>query len=127
MRISLTSPLALRVASAPGPLVVEAPDATRGYEPLDMLASALGTCTHAILASWGEREGLRAEALAVDVAWTVVDHRAASYAVTIDWPALAPGRARVAERVAATCPVHRTLAAAVPITVAVAGVREAAA
>jgi uncharacterized OsmC-like protein len=119
MRIVLVTDTMLRVEPDGVALVVEAPDASRGYQPLDMLASALGTCTHATLAGWGEREGLAAAALRLAIAWTVADHRAASYAITIEWDGLAPARARVAERVAATCPVHRLLGEAVPITVAV--------
>lgn len=120
MRIVLVTDTSLRLEPDGGALAIEAPDAARGYEPLDMLASALATCTHATLAGWGAREGLRAEALQLGVTWTVTDHRASGYAITIEWAGLAAERARIAERVAATCPVHRLLGEAVPITVTVA-------
>lgn len=125
MRIVLETETSLRIAPDGSALIVEAPDAARGYQPLDMLASALGTCTHATLAGWGEREGLAPTALRLVVAWTVEEHRAAGYTITIEWDGLAPARHRVAERVAATCPVHRLLGAAVPITVSVATTGEA--
>jgi uncharacterized OsmC-like protein len=118
MKITLEEPTRLRVENAPGPLTVEAPGYERLYEPFDMLASALGVCTHAVLTSWAQQAKLDADSLVVRISWTVDDdHRMSKVDVRFDWPGLPADRVKAAERAASLCSIHKTLTHPPTITV----------
>ena len=118
MKITLESDTRLRVENAPGALTIDAPSIEREYQPFDMLASALGVCTHAVLSSWAQQAKLDASALVVTISWGVDEqHRMQSVDVSFDWPALPPERLKAAERAAALCSIHRTLTSPPAITI----------
>jgi len=52
-----------------------------------------------------------ADDLVIDVSWSFAEnpHRVGAMELTYQWPSLPPERARVAQRVAELCPVHKTL------------------
>ena len=110
MKITLESSTRLRVENAPGALTIEAPDYERAYEPFDMMASALGVCTHAVLSSWAQQAKLDVSALVVTVEWKVTaEHTIEELEVAFDWPGLPPERMKAAHRAATLCSIHKTL------------------
>ena len=63
------------------------------------------------LQSWGSNVGLSADDLVIDVSWSFAEnpHCVGAMALTYEWPSLPPDRAKVAQRVAELCPLHKTL------------------
>lgn len=111
MKILLRSDERIRLEGGAGPLSVEAESAEMQYSPFHMLASAVATCTYAVVASWGTNAGIPVEGLAVEVGWSFVEnpHRVGTLDVELDWPGLPEGRRAAAQRAAALCTVSRTL------------------
>lgn len=110
MKITLEANERIAVSNAPGTLNIEAPSYERQYQPFDMLASALGVCTHAVLSSWAQHAKLDASALVIRVSWKVDEqHRMSKAEVEIEWPGLPAARLKAAERAAALCSIHQTL------------------
>lgn len=126
MKISLLDETRIRYEPTPGPLTVDAPAPDRPFTPFQMVASGLAACTYAIMASWGERADLRADDLALEVAWAFEEkpHRVGRFDVTFEWPSLPAGRLEAAKRVAAQCPVHVTLERPPELTISGTGAAE---
>lgn len=111
MKIVLVSEDSLRLERSAGPLTIEAPTAEQSYSPFHMLASGLAMCTWSILESWADNKSMATDGLAIDVAWEFADSpkRVGSMRVGITWPGLPAERKAQALRVAALCPIHKTL------------------
>ena len=111
MKITLTGDDAIRLEPKPGALTIEAPDASTGYSPFHMLASALASCTFSVLQSWATHKKLSVDDLVLDVKWKFADdpHRVSDLDVSFTWPSLPADRVAIAKRVAALCTVHATL------------------
>ena len=111
MKITLLSDESIRLEPATGQLTIEAESADREFSPYQMLASGLAVCTFGVLQSWASNAGVSADDLVIDVSWSFAEnpHRVGAMELTYQWPSLPPERARVAQRVAELCPVHKTL------------------
>lgn len=111
MKILLASEDSLRLENTGAALTVEAPTAEQSYSPFHMLASGLAMCTWSILESWADNKQMSTDGLAIDVSWEFVESpkRIGSMRVGITWPGLPAERKEQALRVAALCPVHKTL------------------
>ena len=111
MKITLLSDESIRLEPATGQLTIEAESADREYSPYQMLASGLAVCTFGVMQSWASNAGVSADDLVIDVSWSFAEnpHRVGAMELTYQWPSLPADRARVAQRVAELCPVHKTL------------------
>ncbi|HJU66121.1 MAG TPA: OsmC family protein [Gemmatimonadaceae bacterium] len=121
MKITLLGMEHLRLEDAAGPLTIEAESVEMQYSPFHMVASGLATCIFALLHSWAEHAGLKADDLAIEVRWTFAEkpHRVGSYDVRLQWPELPDARRQAATRAASLCAVHATLTHAPAIAVEV--------
>jgi uncharacterized OsmC-like protein len=119
VKIILLSDDSIRLEPATGQLTIEAESADREYSPYHMFASGLATCTFGVLQSWGSNVGLSADDLVIDVSWSFAEnpHRVGSMELTYEWPSLPPERAKVAQRVAELCPLHKTLTHSPEVTI----------
>jgi putative redox protein len=111
VKILLLSDERIRLEGGFGPLTIEADRADAQYSPFHMLASALASCVHSVLASWAEHAHLDASGMAIEVEWRFAEqpHRVGAIEVKIIWPRLPPGRHAAAERAAHLCAIHNTL------------------
>ena len=111
MKSTLLSDESIRLEPATGQLTIEAESADREFSPYQMLASGLAVCTFGVMQSWASNAGVSADDLVIDVSWSFAEnpHRVGAMELTYQWPSLPPERARVAQRVAELCPVHKTL------------------
>jgi uncharacterized OsmC-like protein len=111
LKITLLSDESIRLEPATGQLTIEAESADREFSPYQMLASGLAVCTFGVMQSWASNAGVSADDLVIDVSWSFAEnpHRVGAMELTYQWPSLPPERARVAQRVAELCPVHKTL------------------
>jgi uncharacterized OsmC-like protein len=111
LKITLLSDESIRLEPATGQLTIEAESADREFAPYQMLASGLAVCTFGVMQSWASNAGVSADDLVIDVSWSFAEnpHRVGAMELTYQWPSLPPERARVAQRVAELCPVHKTL------------------
>jgi uncharacterized OsmC-like protein len=111
LKITLLSDESIRLEPATGQLTIEAESANQEYSPYQMLASGLAVCTFGVMQSWASNAGVSADDLVIDVSWSFAEnpHRVGAMELTYQWPSLPPERARVAQRVAELCPVHKTL------------------
>jgi uncharacterized OsmC-like protein len=111
LKITLLSDESIRLEPATGQLTIEAESADREFSPYQMLASGLAVCTFGVMQSWASHAGVSADDLVIDVSWSFAEnpHRVGAMELTYQWPSLPPERARVAQRVAELCPVHKTL------------------
>ena len=111
MKITLLSDESIRLEPATGQLTIEAESADREFSPYQMLAGGLAVCTFGVMQSWASNAGVSADDLVIDVSWSFAEnpHRVGAMELTYQWPSLPPERARVAQRVAELCPVHKTL------------------
>jgi uncharacterized OsmC-like protein len=111
LKITLLSDESIRLEPATGQLTIEAESADREFSPYQMLASGLAVCTFGVMQSWASNAGVSADDLVIDVSWSFAEnpHRVGAMELTYQWPSLPPERARVAQRVAELCPLHKTL------------------
>ena len=111
MKITLLSDDSLRLEPVPGALTIDAPTADQHYSPYHMLASALAVCTFSVLESWASNRRLSVDDLVIEVSWKFVErpHRVGEIDLLFAWPSLPADRRETVHRVAAVCPVHRTL------------------
>lgn len=111
MRIVIESEESLRLEPGEAMLTIVAPSAEHSYSAFHMLASALATCTYAVLDSWAATAGIAADRLSIRVTWAFTDnpHRVGRMDLTFDWPELPPEREQAAKRAASLCAVHATL------------------
>lgn len=111
VKITLLSDESLRLEPVPGALTIEAPTADQRYSPYHMLASALAVCTFSVLESWASNRRLSVDDLVIEVSWKFVErpHRVGEIDLLFAWPSLPADRRETVHRVAAVCPVHRTL------------------
>lgn len=121
MKIVLTGEEAIRLEPLPGPLTIEAADASMQYSPFHMLASALAVCTYSVLASWGSHANIGAADLSVTVTWSFAEkpHRVGEIRMDLAWPSLPAERVEVAKRAALLCPIHATLSHAPALSIRV--------
>ena len=111
MKIVLESEDSLLLVPTEGMLTIEAVSAEQPYSSFHMLASALATCTFAVLDSWASQAELVVSDLSVRIRWSFAEEprRVGKFAVELVWPSLPEGRLGAAKRVAALCAVHATL------------------
>ena len=119
MKIILLSDDSIRLEPATGKLTIEAESADQEFSPYQMFAGGLAVCTFGVLQSWGSNVGVSADDLVIDVSWSFVEnpHRVGAIELTYEWPSLPAARAKVAQRVAELCPLHKTLTNAPQVTV----------
>lgn len=120
MKIVLTGEDSLTLDPLPGPLSIEAADASMTYSPFHMLGSALAVCTYSVLASWASHARLSADDLSITVRWDFAEkpHRVGSLQLDLAWPSLPEERVEVARRAALLCPIHATLSTPPAIMIA---------
>jgi uncharacterized OsmC-like protein len=111
VKIILLSENSIRLEPATGQLTIEAESANEEYSPYQMFASGLAVCTFGVMQSWASNAGIDADDLVIDVAWSFAEspHRIGAIELSYEWPSLPPDRAKVAQRVAELCPIHKTL------------------
>ena len=111
MKIILLSENSIRLEPATGQLTIEAESANDEYSPYQMFASGLAVCTFGVMQSWASNAGISADDLVIDVAWSFAEqpHRVGAIELSFEWPSLPLARAKVAQRVAELCPIHKTL------------------
>jgi uncharacterized OsmC-like protein len=119
VKIILLSDESIRLEPATGRLTVEAESADQEYSPYQMFASGLAVCTFGVLQSWASNVGITADDLVIDVSWSFAEnpHRVGAMELTYEWPSLPADRARVAQRVAELCPLHKTLTHSPEVTI----------
>lgn len=119
VKIILLSDDSIRVEPATGQLTIEAESAKQEYSPYQMFASGLAVCTFGVLESWGSNVGLNADDLVIEVTWSFAEnpHRVGAIELSYEWPSLPADRARVAQRVAELCPLHKTLTHSPAVTI----------
>ena len=119
MKITLLSEDSIRLDAVPGPLTIEAPSADVQYNPFQMLASGLASCTFSVLYSWASHAKLSVDDLGIEVHWTFADdpHRMSEIHVVLDWPSLPANRVAAAKRASELCTIHATLSHAPGVTV----------
>jgi len=125
VKIILLSENSIRLEPATGQLTIEAESANEEYSPYQMFASGLAVCTFGVMQSWASNIGVSADDLVIEVAWSFADnpHRVGAMELSYEWPSLPGDRAKVAQRVAELCPIHKTLQQPPQMTIrAVAGV-----
>lgn len=117
MEIQLTTDNSIRLTAEGDALAIE-PVADVDLSPFHFLAASLATCTYSVLHSYGSHADIALDDLAIDVEWELGGDpfRVTAMTMTIDWPALPPGRKSAAERAAARCTVHQTLHAGLDVT-----------
>lgn len=104
-------------------VVFDEPESTGGTDtatsPAEMLSAALAACTILTLKMYADRKGWDIEGTGVEVDTEWEGPRPSAYRVRLDFPGHLDGdqvkRLRV---IAGKCPVHRTLANAIPVEVA---------
>ena len=123
MKITLTGEASIRLEPTPGPLIIEAASRDQGYSAFHMLASALATCTFAVLQSWASNKDVRVDDLKIDVTWKFVEgeHRVERMDVRLEWPSLSAELWPRAMRAAHVCGIHQTLTHSVAIDVEAVG------
>lgn len=128
MRIILESEDSIRLRSGAGGLELEAV-AGVGLSPFHLLAASLGACTRSVLLAWAEAAALDIAGLEVVVDWEFGGDpvRVSEFRMVLVWPALPAARRAAAERAAAQCTVHHTLAHGSRVATRVAGSPEAGA
>ncbi|MEX2284887.1 MAG: OsmC family protein [Gemmatimonadota bacterium] len=111
MKIVLESEESILLLAADGMLTIEAASAEQTYSSFHMLASALATCTFAVLDSWAHQANLHVNDLSIRVRWEFAEdpHRVSTFDLQFVWPSLPDARVRAAKRVAALCAVHASL------------------
>ena len=112
VKLTLLADDHVRYEPAPGPLTVEAPSAETQFSPFHMLGGSLASCTFSVLAAWAQNARIPIDDLVIDVTWTFAEkpHRVGEIALRFAWPSLPENRLKAAERAAALCTVHATLA-----------------
>jgi len=103
-------------------IIVDEPESDGGTNlgpaPTEMLAAALAACTALTIESYARIKGWDLEGLGVAADTTYADHRPASYKVTLTMPpALSEEQHDRIRIIAGKCPVHRTIANAIPVEV----------
>lgn len=118
MKIVLQGEDAILLMATEGMLTIEAESAHEQYSPFHMLGSSLASCTFSVLHSWASNSDLDVSDLTIRVQWEFVEdpHRVGKLLTEVTWPSLPENRRTAAERAAALCAVHATLAHTVPIT-----------
>src|SRR5687767_11719799 len=101
MRIVLESEESILLVAADGMLTIEAANAEQTYSPFHMLASALATCTYAVLDSWATQANFQVNDLSIRVHWTFAEnpHRVDRIELQLVWPSLPENRLQAAKRV----------------------------
>ena len=119
MKITLLSDDSIRLDPVPGALTIEAPRADVQYNPFQMLASGLASCTFSVIYSWASHARLSVDDLGIEVHWGFADdpHRMADIRVVLDWPSLPANRVAAAKRAAELCTIHATLTHSPVVTV----------
>ena len=117
MEILLTTEDSIRLTAKGAALAIE-PKGDTDLSPFHLLAASLATCTYSVLHSYGGHAAIELDDLTIDVEWELGGDpfRVTAMEMTIDWPALPPGRKAAAERAAARCTVHQTLHAGLDVT-----------
>lgn len=111
MKIVLEGEERIRLEQSDEGFAFEAPG-TATLSPFHLLAASLATCTFSVLVSWAEHARLEVGELAIEVDWELGGDpvRVSRMGMRIDWPELPEGRRQAAQRVAAQCTIHHTLA-----------------
>lgn len=80
--------------------------------PFHLLAASLASCTYSVLHSYGQHARIPLDGLAIDVAWELGGDpfRVTAVDMALHWPELPDARRPAAERAAAQCTIHHTLA-----------------
>lgn len=91
---------------------IESNDPEAHYSALQMFATSLALCTYSVLASYAEQIDVKADKLAVHMQWRYAEQpfRIDHIEMEIDWPELPESRLQAAQRAAAMCTLHNTLA-----------------
>jgi uncharacterized OsmC-like protein len=102
------SGLTIRQVGAAG---LQIPDDSH-LDAVQLLACALGSCTWATLATYGQRFDRSADDIEIKVRWALGDgpKRVATMSLDISWPSLPESRLDAATRAARHCTIHATLA-----------------
>src|SRR5690242_631276 len=119
MKITLLSDDAIRLEPTAGPLTVEAPSADVQYNPFQMLASGLASCTFSVIYALASHAKLNVDDLGIEVHWSFADdpHRMSDIRVVLDWPSLPANRVAAAKRASELCTIHATLSHSPGVTV----------
>ena len=128
MKITLTGEESIRLEPTLGPLTIEALSRDQGYSAFHMLASALASCTFAVLQSWGSNKDVHIDDVKIDITWRFVEgeHRVEKMDVRLQWPSLPPELWPRALRAAHVCGIHQTLTHPVAIDVEAVGAQSPA-
>ena len=111
MEIHLATDDSIRLTDTDPAFAFE-PGEAESLSPFHLLAASLATCTYAVLRSYGQQAKIPLEGIVIDVAWTLGGDpfRVTAMEMVLRWPALPPARREAAQRAAAHCTIHRTLA-----------------
>ena len=79
---------------------------------IEMFIVSLGLCTGSVLMTYGQTTSTAIDDLSIDLSWSYEQdpYRIGHIDVQIRWPSLSEARLRAAERAAAQCTLHPTLA-----------------
>jgi uncharacterized OsmC-like protein len=114
MRVVLHAMEDLEVSgfAVPGLMVDPRGEGTH-FSALEMFATALGLCTYSALASYGEQIAVDGSDISIRLRWRYSQStplRIESIDMALRWPGLPASRRAAAERAAAQCTLHNTLA-----------------
>lgn len=111
MEIHIRSDDRIRLTDDQPGFIIE-PGEADTISPFHLLAASLATCTYSVLHSYGQHAQIPLEGLAIDVAWELGGDpfRVTDMDMALHWPGLPEGRRPAAERAAAQCTIHHTLA-----------------
>lgn len=116
MEIHVLTDESIRLTGTESGFIIDPGDADT-ISPFHLLAASLATCTYSVLYSYGQHAGIPVEGLAIDVTWELGGDpfRVTRMDMALHWPDLPAARTRAAERAAAQCTIHHTLAHGVDV------------
>lgn len=124
MEIHIRSDDRIRLTEAEPGFIIDPGDSDT-VSPFHLLAASLATCTYSVLHSYGQHAKIPLEGLAIDVAWELGGDpfRVTEVEMALHWPDLPDARRAAAERAAAQCTIHHTLAHGATVRTRVEGPR----
>jgi putative redox protein len=85
-------------------------DEASNFTPTDLLAAALGSCILTVIGIWAEKKGLDLKGMKIEIDKKMTPERRFHLDLKIWMPISLPQKEKeLVERVATTCPVHRSL------------------
>ena len=97
---------------------VSSEESAPAFGAMQMFAAAVAMCTHAVLASYGQRCGAPADGIRIRVRWRYAERpkRIESLDMDVRWPQLPDSRLDAATRAAHQCTLHNTLGHGVEVS-----------